>query len=262
MIIRHIWLLPIFAASLAVIGMFCGYIIGTSVNHFHPILPFISDGGGKVPEAAVFSQILNFAGFLYIITIYILYRETFDYYRKCLNWNKTIWWYATIALSILGLLSAFGLTMVANFRSTEIKVVHKIAALLCFSSMVIYGWGHIIFGYAVVPRLVPLVMLHLRLLIMCFTTCCLILYFLAVFTPTFYPNDAGPFPGIHRYSRSRDSPTYRTFIIASSSEWGMVLAIQVFVMSLAMELRNCYGYASRIIFEHDEAEKKKMELYS
>ncbi|CAJ0602088.1 unnamed protein product [Cylicocyclus nassatus] len=85
-------------------------------------------------------------------------------------------------------------------------------------------------------------------------------HFLAVFTSTFYPNDAGPFPGIDRSSRLRDSPTYRTFIIASSSEWGMVLAIQVFVMSLAMELRNCYGYASRIIFEHDEAEKGKMEV--
>ncbi|KHJ83993.1 hypothetical protein OESDEN_16299, partial [Oesophagostomum dentatum] len=48
----------------------------------------------------------------------------------------------------------------------------------------------------------------------------------------FIPDDAPDFPGWsgdHWFKK--DSPFYRTYIVASSCEWAMTLAMQVFILS-------------------------------
>ncbi|CAJ0602081.1 unnamed protein product [Cylicocyclus nassatus] len=248
MILRKPWLVPIIAVVCALIAMLSGYIIGVAVDHYPPLLPFISDGGGRVPEASVFGQFLNTAAFLYIFTIYLIYLETVEYYGHCMKWKRTRWWKVSISLLFLGIACAYGMTIVGNFRYTEIKTVHMIGAMLTFVGMVIYGWGQVITGYILQPSMAPKLLRHFRLLIIILTTCCLILHLLAEVSPVFIPPGAGKYPGGNEINRTSDSPFFRTFIIATSGEWAMVLLMQLFVLTYVNELRYAEYYSSRITF--------------
>ncbi|CAJ0602084.1 unnamed protein product [Cylicocyclus nassatus] len=261
MILKRIWLLPILAVGFLLAGMFSGYIIGTTRGDFPPILPFISDGGAYSPEASVFGQLLNIAGFLYIITIYIIHQHIFEFYGHYQKYERTKWWYGCQILMYIGFASAIGLMLVANFRETEIIVVHIIGALLAFFSMVIYGWGHVIFEYAVLPRLVPLFLCHIRVIIMLVTTACLIVNLVAGFSNVFDQKDAGEFPGFNDMNRTKDSPFYTRLIVATSTEWGMVLAMQIFILSFVFELRSFHVQAPKVIlFKQENGEMHTKEI--
>lgn len=44
---------------------------------------------------------------------------------------------------ILGLLSSFGLSLVANFQETSVLVVHMIGGFLCFGGGTAYFWAQV-----------------------------------------------------------------------------------------------------------------------
>ncbi|KIH43690.1 hypothetical protein ANCDUO_18918 [Ancylostoma duodenale] len=74
------------------------------------------------------------------------HRQIVEYYGHRLNWKKTSWWTASLVFMWIGFASAIGGAMVANFRLSEMKLVHGIGAILTFVGMVIYGWGQVILG--------------------------------------------------------------------------------------------------------------------
>ncbi|CAJ0602085.1 unnamed protein product [Cylicocyclus nassatus] len=251
MILRHIWLMPVLSVAFTLAGMFSGYIIGIISKHYPPLLPLISDGGAYEPEAAVFGQLLNIASFLYIITVYVIHLQIFEYYGHYQKFKRTKWWYGSQVLMYTGYTSAFGLMLVANFRYTEIGTVHQIGALLGFFTMVLYGWGHVIFAYTVNPRLISLLLCHFRLLIMIVTTGCLIVQNVAGYSNIFDAKGAGAFPGFNKIDRSQQSPFYKRLIAATTTEWGMVLAMQLFILTFVAELRMIHIQAPRVIIVRD-----------
>ncbi|CAJ0602087.1 unnamed protein product [Cylicocyclus nassatus] len=255
MVLRHVWLVPVAAALCAMIGMIGGYVIGVANGHLLPLLPFISDGGAQSPEASIFGQFLNLASFFYVITFYIRHRQTVEYYYHRLNWEQTKWRYASLALMYVGFVSALGLSLVANFREYEIEAVHNIGALMAFIALIIYAWGQVIIGYALIPRMATMLVNHFRLLTVLFATCCLILHELALQTTIFVPRNAGAFPGWQIFEHGgRDSPYFRTFLIATSSEWALALALQLFLLTFVTELRFAYAHAPRVIFKRSATE--------
>lgn len=121
--------------------------------------PYISDTGNVVPESCIFSFGMNISSFLCestmpslfathrfgsrvaimntprnvlpdAVAVYLRYRELIHFRamspdcRISLKWNRFGFW--------LGMLSALGLCVVANFQVGKVRVPHYIGAMCCF----------------------------------------------------------------------------------------------------------------------------------
>ncbi|ETN77776.1 hypothetical protein NECAME_10816, partial [Necator americanus] len=155
---------------------FSGYIIGVTEGHFNAVLPFISTAGCFLPEASIFAQFLNMASFFMIIMFYMRHRQTVEYYGHRLEWEESGWRKMSLVLMGIGIMSAVGLTIVANFRVCEMGLVHAIGALMTFFAILVYCWGQVILSYALVPRMASMPVNHFRFVVVTLATCFLILH--------------------------------------------------------------------------------------
>ncbi|GFO20957.1 DNA damage-regulated autophagy modulator protein 2 [Plakobranchus ocellatus] len=118
---------------------------GISVYHGHvePDFPYISAcissyTAVQAPERCVFAQLVNLGAFLLGANIYIRYLQMAEV-LGLLNASSGVRRANRVSL-ILGWLSAFGLTMVANFQTVEMKAVHYTGAGLAFLLGMVYCW--------------------------------------------------------------------------------------------------------------------------
>ncbi|XP_047727701.1 DNA damage-regulated autophagy modulator protein 2 isoform X2 [Prionailurus viverrinus] len=103
------------------------YIIAITLHHVDPALPYISDTGTLPPEKCLFGAMLNIAAVLCIATIYVRYKQV-----HALNPEENRIIRINKAGLVLGLLSCFGLSIVANFQKTDFFPVHICGAVLTF----------------------------------------------------------------------------------------------------------------------------------
>ncbi|XP_061183293.1 uncharacterized protein LOC133191561 [Saccostrea echinata] len=87
------------------------------------------DTGSLPPESCVFGQLLNIGAVIVSAVFYIRYKQVETYQRDCpvrsiTNVNR-------VALA-LGLMAAFGISLVGNFQDENVVVVHLIGAFLAF----------------------------------------------------------------------------------------------------------------------------------
>jgi len=87
------------------------YITAITLHHVDPALPYISDTGTVAPEKCLFGAMLNIAAVLCIATIYVRYKQV-----HALNPEESRIIKLNKAGLVLGLLSCFGLSVVANFQ--------------------------------------------------------------------------------------------------------------------------------------------------
>ncbi|KHJ75761.1 hypothetical protein OESDEN_24623 [Oesophagostomum dentatum] len=97
---------------------------------------------------------------------------------------------------------------------------------------------------------------------MTLTTASLILNLISTFGKIAVPSDAGPRP---RYDdpKSRldkDSAFYKNSVIAASSEWGMTLVMQLFILSLVIEMSAARVALPRVIYGEDSEAECDMAL--
>lgn len=113
-------------------------MISIILGHCEVAFPYISDTGTHTPESCLFSQLLNIASFLVAITIKVRYKQLEQQCRDnltpdangILTLNKASLW--------LGLLAAFGLSIVANFQELQLFVIHMIGAYCSVGLGLIY----------------------------------------------------------------------------------------------------------------------------
>jgi len=138
--------LPILLAINFILAICLSYGISVGLGHIQAFLPYISDTGVLAPERSVFSQLINFAAFTHLTTVYIRFRHVNleiktrwnepghigkeGFGRKLLGWNQ---WSLYLGYSI-----SFGLSLIGNFQlhsvrtaddpgpSKEEKIVQKI----------------------------------------------------------------------------------------------------------------------------------------
>ncbi|XP_043356631.1 DNA damage-regulated autophagy modulator protein 2 isoform X2 [Dermochelys coriacea] len=88
------------------------YITAILLHHIDPLVPYISDTGTIPPERCLFGIMLNISTFLGIATVYVRYKQVYALSPgepKIARLNK--------AGFILGMISSFGLCIIANFQS-------------------------------------------------------------------------------------------------------------------------------------------------
>ncbi|XP_022082657.1 uncharacterized protein LOC110974972 [Acanthaster planci] len=131
--------LPLAAGGCLLVGFVVPYIIAVRLGHVYPVLPYISDTGALHPENCVFGQMLNMAGVLLGVMIYIRYKQVAgNGPTELLELNKMS--------AFVGYLSAFFLSLVANVQINEESrqavetEVHLCSAFTCFGSGYLYCW--------------------------------------------------------------------------------------------------------------------------
>ena len=174
-------------------------------------------------------------------SVYVRHRQIVTFYDHLLQRPKAIWFWASRILMFGGFVSAFGVLLVANFQESNVLAVHMVGAMLAFLIGLIYCWGQTIFAYTTRPRMCPLWVVHVRLVL------CLVglAGFLGSEISGF--NDTPPktiensngtgtteLPFGHWPS---DVAGYTRHVTATLCEWMMVLAFEVYIATFAVEFR-------------------------
>ncbi|XP_034279114.1 modulator of macroautophagy TMEM150B isoform X1 [Pantherophis guttatus] len=137
--------LPVFLAAVGICGfwvVFAMAVTNGSVN-ITEAFPYISTCGASPPQSCVFGQILNLGAFLGMVVCFIKYKQVRDYgYQSRLN----------LFGLILGLLCAFGASLVGNFQQYNELQVHVTGAFLAFVIGNIYFWVQTLLTKQVKPR--------------------------------------------------------------------------------------------------------------
>lgn len=140
---------PIGALVFSAISVISGYAISVSTDKVHYLFPYISSTGTTAPASCYFGIFLNLSSVCAFLSIY--YRHS--YLEKCIHECENLpdnsegsvtfknKMHAINDVSFfLGALSAFGLTIVANFQSAHIQSIHFVGAGLVFIVGGIYCW--------------------------------------------------------------------------------------------------------------------------
>ncbi|CEF69237.1 Frag1/DRAM/Sfk1 family-containing protein [Strongyloides ratti] len=97
-------------------------------------LPYISSSGDARPESCIFSFLLNISAVLCLLNLYLRYmlvaqlNRELDVFLKIIN---------RIAFT-MGVIAGVSMLIVANFQQTAQWTIHITAAVICFTSAVIY----------------------------------------------------------------------------------------------------------------------------
>ncbi|XP_057593983.1 DNA damage-regulated autophagy modulator protein 2 isoform X2 [Hippopotamus amphibius kiboko] len=136
------------------------YITAITLHHVDPVLPYISDTGTVAPEKCLFGVMLNIAAVLCFATIYVRYKQV-----HALNPEESRIIKLNKAGLVLGLLSCFGLSIVANFQKTTFFAVHVCGALLTFGLGSLYMFVQTILSYQMQPKIHGKQVFWIRLLL-------------------------------------------------------------------------------------------------
>ncbi|XP_018564122.1 DNA damage-regulated autophagy modulator protein 2-like [Anoplophora glabripennis] len=106
-----------------------------SQGHVSGSAPYISDTGTLPPESCIFGQALNLLWVMISYAMYIKFRQI-SYLLNTYNMEQ----YATMNKStfIIGLLAAFGSSIVANFQETNMFFIHWVGAVMVFGCGSVY----------------------------------------------------------------------------------------------------------------------------
>uniref|UniRef100_G3NJD0 DNA-damage regulated autophagy modulator 2b n=1 Tax=Gasterosteus aculeatus TaxID=69293 RepID=G3NJD0_GASAC len=110
------------------------YITAVVLRHVDPLVPYISDTGTTAPERCVFGIMLDVSAFAGMATVYVRYKQVEALTGEVdLRLNKL----NRLGL-LLGLVSSFGMAVVANFQKTTLFSMHLVGAVLTFGVGALY----------------------------------------------------------------------------------------------------------------------------
>lgn len=207
-------------------------MISILLNHCEVAFPYISDTGVHIPESCIFSQLLNIVSTLIALTIAVRYKQVEQQCRDSLlpTANRVIqlnkWSF------FIGLASAAGLSIVANFQELQLFTIHMIGAFSAFGFGLIYCIIQTKLSYS----LYPIVKSGL-LLARCRLGLTILLAVTFIISSIFGPISIRYFHGTDTTNWKPSDGGYLFHVISSICEWISALAIDFFILSFAHEFK-------------------------
>ncbi|CAH8828577.1 unnamed protein product [Trichobilharzia szidati] len=212
------------------------YFMSLKRDHISPYFPYISDAGSTVPESCIFGQLLNMASLIGGLCFYSWHKYILDcsqkYDRRCYRQTKI----ARIALCF-GFISAFGMSLVANFQETAVWSVHIIGAALAFGGGSIYSLcvTYITYKYLRSGRI-----WITRFILSLLTIASFIIHpITGLIARLMYDGD-----NIRKWKPVDRG--YEYHVASGTAEWITALSFMCFVLSLAWELKDCKLHTVKI----------------
>ncbi|CAI4227732.1 unnamed protein product [Auanema sp. JU1783] len=246
MVVRKVWLVPVMAVVTSTLAFLSSLIVGNMDGHLKTWITSVSTAGSHSPESCLFSQFLNISAFFLILTFYVRHRQTVEYYAHRLQWEGNAWRICSLIFMWVGIISAVSLTVVANFPKTEAILIHDTAAAFTFLTQIVYSWGQVVIGFAMIPHMASTFVNFLRLFLAILATFFVVLHEAALVLNPSKNNGTNLFE-VHEtiYSDNQASFNQTVFI---STEWLMILAMQLFLLTFTAELRFAYAHVPRVVF--------------
>lgn len=198
------------------------YIIAMYEGDVKPFFPYISDTGTKPPESCIFGLFLNFSVFLTVGTMYVRYKlvETITGHTdtKVVRLNK--------AGFGIGLVSAFGLGLVANFQETSVEIVHLTGAFLVFAVGIIHAFIQTVLSYTMCPLFNGRYICKARL-----TFSCLALVFFIITTVSSVISRLKIEETTDKFNWKPDEAGYVAHLISTFGEWATALVFLFFFLT-------------------------------
>ncbi|XP_076667857.1 DNA damage-regulated autophagy modulator protein 1-like isoform X1 [Andrena cerasifolii] len=206
------------------------YVIAVLLGHVEAGFPYISDTATYAPESCIFAQFINMIAMLMSVVVYIRYSQvqecssTFSLQTSLPKWNR---W----AL-IFGLISTFGLSVVANFQETSVIVVHFIGAFLCFGGGTAYFWTQAVCSFYLHPLGCSLRLAHLRTALSIFSTVCFVVTVVTgVLSHLAYK-------GTNPRKWYKEDGGWELHVASTVTEWLCAAAFCVYILTFTDEFRD------------------------
>lgn len=150
---RQLWLLPIITALWLFSSFWISYGIAVSYNHTEAVFPYISHTAIEAPERCVFGQLVNIGAVMLAMNVILRYLYVKKRFLRAMLPGSSRWYHINLAALFLGLGSAFGLSMVANFQTEVQRGPHYVGAFLAFGGGTVFCWFHACISFKLVYRL-------------------------------------------------------------------------------------------------------------
>lgn len=207
-------------------------MISITLRHCEVVFPYISDTGVHIPESCIFSQLLNIVSALVALTVAVRYKQVEQQCRDnmlpCANKVFALNKFALVS----GLLSALGVSIVANFQELQLFTIHMIGAISAFGFGLIYCATQTRLSYFMCPIVQSgLFLARYRLI--------LTLILAATFTisTVFGPISIKYFHGTDITNWHPEDGGYVYHVISSVCEWISALALDFYILSFAHEFK-------------------------
>lgn len=220
--------LPLLLVVMTAVTFVVTYIWAIAKNDVSPYFPYISDTGTKPPESCVFSQLLNIAAALCLCTIFVRYKLC-----RALTGNvQTSVRRLNMIGLVLGVLSAFGLSVVANFQETNIEPVHVTGAFLVFGLGTVYAFIQTGLTYQMYPEFNGLKICRARLIISTLS-----LIGLIITTVSAVISRHEKLPGTDKFHWKPDQPGFTAHVVSTIGEWVTAITFLFYFLTYAQEFR-------------------------
>ncbi|XP_042692340.1 DNA damage-regulated autophagy modulator protein 2 isoform X2 [Centrocercus urophasianus] len=182
------------------------YITAIVLHHVDPLVPYISDTGTIPPERCLFGIMLNVSSFL-------------DKSR-IIKLNK-------IGL-VLGLMSCFGLCIIANFQKCVLYYIHVVGACLTFGVGAIYMLVQTILSYLMQPEVhsKDIFLIRLTVLLWCCSSIASMFVSSVVLYSGLYGTDL-----VQKLHWDPQEKGYTAHIVSTASEWSLAFSFLSFFLT-------------------------------
>uniref|UniRef100_A0A8C7XEW7 DNA-damage regulated autophagy modulator 2b n=1 Tax=Oryzias sinensis TaxID=183150 RepID=A0A8C7XEW7_9TELE len=217
-------LLPAALVVWTVASFVFAYITAVVLRHVDPLVPYISDTGTTAPERCVFGIMMDVSAFLGVATMYVRYKqvEALDGQEdRCLR-------RLNVSGLLLGLISSFGMCVVANFQKTTLFSMHLVGAVLTFGFGAVYIMVQTALSLRMQPRVHSRAVFLVRLSIGIWTVGSIISMFVS--SVIMYSS----LPGVDVPRKLHWTPGevgYTPHIISTVSEWSLALSFISFFLT-------------------------------
>ncbi|XP_028254948.1 DNA damage-regulated autophagy modulator protein 1 [Parambassis ranga] len=126
--------LPVFLVIWSSCTFIVSYLIALFRHDVDVIFPYISDTGANPPESCIFGLMTFISACAGTATIYARYK----FVEKLNEDTRVVKPKLNKAALTLGILSCFGMCVVATFQETAVTVVHDIGAFMFFFCGILY----------------------------------------------------------------------------------------------------------------------------
>ncbi|XP_044303444.1 DNA damage-regulated autophagy modulator protein 2 [Varanus komodoensis] len=219
------------------------YTAAVLLRHVDPLVPYISDTGTTPPESCLFGIMLNIAALLGIATMYVRYKQVSALNpedHKILRLNKIGF--------VLGLISCFGLCIIANFQKSALFPVHVFGSCLAFGIGAIYILVQTILSYKMQPGIhgKNIFWIRLTVLLWCALSILNMLISSAVLHSGPYGTDV-----VQKLHWDPQEKGYAFHIISTASEWSLAFSFLSFFLTYIRDFQKISLHTEALLHGHN-----------
>ncbi|KAF8790048.1 DNA damage-regulated autophagy modulator protein 1-like isoform X2 [Argiope bruennichi] len=236
-------------------GLVTCFVVAVLRGDVSPYMPFISETGGKYPEAGLFSIFLYLSSVLGLSTMFTRFLIVDELNRGI---DRTIDILNRSSV-VIGFIALMGMVVVAAYPMTSIPTAHGIGANVLFLGGVIYAALQTWLSYKMSPYYNGTKICHIRLTITVFTAIALIVM-LAVGPKAISEWISEP----HNHWTGSKMPQEKGFglmVVSSVAEWTMAIMFLAYYFTFIREFQKvCMHLRVQMLVQHFDEEPHEVNV--